>query len=207
MDQKSRLTHAGKLRREECTINFQFSFFGLLFIPAFFLFSFSFSNQALAAGLAVTPSSVNLSFFTDETKTITVEITNPTSDVVFIEAYPDDFTSIVTVVPKSMMLEALESSDVSVSFSSDRAGRYETFLSVVSHPLTERSFSASTGIKIPLHLEVAAKTMSGRPWWLYAVAGIDVILLSVLILLISRRTQNGAQRIRFAYNLSRRHRE
>lgn len=134
-----------------------------------------------AAGLSVSPSSFTEAVASGDTLSRMMTVSNPTSEVALIEVFPDDFDTFISMDPRSFTLEAGESRRVRVDMRGEREGVYSTFVSVVARPLGQRQIAAGSGIKIPLTMHVSSESSSWLPWWVWVIAGVDVVLLGVFL--------------------------
>lgn len=109
---------------------------------------------ANAVGLMVAPSEINLKSYSGQPAEVEIIIKNPSTDVGLFEIYPDDFEGQIVFEPSSFILESGESRSVLVRSKFREAGIFKTNISVVVKPLSENSFNAAGGIKIPTSIEI-----------------------------------------------------
>ena len=126
-------------------------FFLLLFSNFYFLLS---HPTAFAVGLQVNPSEINLKSYSGQPAEAEILVKNPNLSKVIFEIYPDDFESQIIFEPSSFILESGESHSVLVQSKFREAGIFKTNISVVVKPLSENSFNAAGGIKIPTSIEI-----------------------------------------------------
>jgi hypothetical protein len=140
---------------------------------------------ARAVGVSASPSELELSGAKREEITAELLVGNPSTAVSVFEVYPEEFESAIVVVPSSFILEGGDQRKVHVRARLKEIGVFRTYVSIRAKPLAESAFSAASGIKIPIRLEVASGR--GSPHLsaalLRAGAPISIILVGVLLLI------------------------
>lgn len=111
---------------------------------------------ASAAGIDVSPATIDLAVNKDETAEETIVVANPTADVQIFEIYADDFKNLFTFAPASFTLEAGERISVRLSFDPKptNSALLSTNISVLATPLADSKFNANTGVKIPTTVRI-----------------------------------------------------
>jgi hypothetical protein len=145
------------------------------------------STITMAAGLAVTPSSIDLTGPVGQVLETTVTVSNLSADVAVFEVYPDSLDRQIIINPTSFILEAGEAKDITVTVLADEPVVFTDTISVVSKPLSDSQLGFGTGIKVPISITttdvkgVALAAAVGEFGWLRAgLLGILVILLAIL---------------------------
>lgn len=107
-----------------------------------------------AVAVKVLPSSLEIETRLGVSAKKEIIVENPDEKVALYEVYPDNFSDWIKVTPASFILESKDSKKVSLEVKSKEQGIFSTDVSVVSRPLSERKFKASSGVKIPLEVRV-----------------------------------------------------
>jgi len=130
------------------------------FVICFLLFVAS-TFPVEAVGLQVTPSEIQIQSYSGQLGEKEIIVKNPSTDVGLFEIYLDDFESQILPEPSSFLLESGESRLVLVQSKFREAGIFKTNISVVVRPLSENSFNAAGGIKIPTTIEIQKSAEQG----------------------------------------------
>jgi len=145
------------------------------------LFSFILPNFVFAAGISVSPSSLQ---FNEARQIRQITVTNPTTDVQIYEISPDDFSELFIVSPESFTLEAGGKKQVNITLTDAIKPANKiitTNLSVMGRPLLERRFTVNSGVKIPINLQLGTGGQTNRldyKWLIIGILGAASILLS-----------------------------
>lgn len=129
----------------------------LTYTSFIFLFALLSSSSAQAVGLSVSPSELKIKTFAGDTATVKLTVKNSSDKVSLFDVYPDDFELNIKIMPSSFVIEGGELREVSVQVNLKEVGKYRTDISVVAKPLSDNSFRAGAGVKIPLYIEVSKK--------------------------------------------------
>ena len=118
---------------------------------------------ANASALKVAPSSLDFDYASGKTEQKILTAENPGKDAALFEVYPDDFSEQININPSSFVLNPGEKKGVVVLSSFEKQGVYATAISVVSKPLSDRTFKTNAGVKIPVEVRVGQKKSSVWP--------------------------------------------
>ncbi len=157
----------------------------------FFVFSLCLAEPVLAIGIGAKPSFLNLELKTGELEKTKILVYNISKEAAIFEVFPDELKEYITIQPDNFRLEAGETKEVEITLSLKEGGRRATDLSVLAKPLDRASFSVSSGIKIPLRLNIkkaesiflASLFEAIFPHWIWLL----VILIALLFGLSIRR--------------------
>jgi hypothetical protein len=127
----------------------------LTYTSVIFLFALFASSSAQAVGLSVAPSELRIKAFTGDTSTVKLTVKNSSDKVSLFDVYPDDFDSAIKIMPSSFVIEGGESREIGVQVNLKEEGEYRTDISVVAKPLSDNSFRAGAGVKIPLYMGIS----------------------------------------------------
>lgn len=126
---------------------FCFIFASLLFLPWL----------GRAVGLRVTPTELKAEITSGQALEKEVIVENPGNEVALYQVYADDFSDWLKLAPASFILESKQSRNVIVRIEPKESGIFLTELSIIAKPLTNKAFSANSGVKIPLEITVFEK--------------------------------------------------
>ena len=107
----------------------------------------------LAAGLSVSPGSLDFKVVDKKTESQILVVSNPTADVLVFEVYPDEYEGLIEVKPRSFTLESGARKEVILSVDEEnfhRSQSISTSLSVVGSALAEGKSNVAAGAKIPV---------------------------------------------------------
>lgn len=119
-------------------------------------------NGVGAVGLEISPPDLHASVFSGEERNIRLAVKNPSGEVSIFRVYPDEFEDFIKIYPLSFVLESGESKNVDLKIIFTKAGQFKTTVSVVARPLSSETFSAGSGLKIPVTV-VVRKNVSQYP--------------------------------------------
>lgn len=159
--------------------------------PALALNLLLFPFLASAAGISVTPSRITEEIVAGKEKTISISVRNPGEEAVIVELYPDEFSDIISLSPKSFTLDSGQKRAANLTVRARTEGAYATFLSVVAQPLAARAVKTGAGVKIPITFTVQ-ENKKEIPAWVYVVGGIDILLLAGLALFLTKKKKRRA---------------
>jgi len=129
----------------------------LIYTSFIFLFALLPISAVQAVGLSVAPSELRIKAFAGDASAVKLTVKNSSDKVSLFDVYPDDFESAIKIMPSSFIIEGSESREVSIQVNLKEGGMYRTDISVVAKPLSDNSFRAGAGVKIPLYMEVNKK--------------------------------------------------
>jgi len=112
-----------------------------------------FPVSALAIGVAVRPARLDIQGISNSAARREILVSNPSKDVAIFDVYPDNFNSLIDIMPASFVLESGDQKKIYLSVKPGKSGRFATNISVVARPLSESAFNAASGVKIPLLFE------------------------------------------------------
>lgn len=147
-----------------------------------------FPTYSIAAGIQVSPASLNLILEESSSISQTINVVNPTADVQIFEIFADNFTDSIKPNLSSFTLESGEKKSVEIAVNTknlklESGTILNTNISVVSKPLTSEKFTMGTGVKIPTTITIKEKTPRQTiPYLPEAISLILIILVSVLVL-------------------------
>ena len=145
----------------------------LAFLIGIFLIG---APAARAIGLSVSPRELKVSVGAGETVSRRLKVANLSNEVALFEVYPDDLEKLIEAAPASFFLESGQSREVAIRISPREAGVFKTAVSVAASPAADSSFSAGSGVKIPVEI-----TVSGKPVGLVSAAGFSSVSISVAV--------------------------
>ncbi|MBZ9569644.1 hypothetical protein KJA16_01845 [Patescibacteria group bacterium] len=122
----------------------------LLFVSCL-LFSF---DSALAIGIGTKPSFLDLELKVGQPKKTEILVYNISQEAGIFQVFPDELNEWIEIEPNNFRLEAGENKKVKITVLAKEEGKKATNLSVLANPLDRQSFSVSSGIKIPMQLNV-----------------------------------------------------
>ena len=160
----------------------KFKVLTILLFAFCFLFSFS---SAFAIGVGVKPSVLELEPKIGQFEKTKILVYNISQEAGVFQVFPDELNKWIKIEPNNFRLEAGETKEVNITILAKEDGRKTTNISVLAKPLDRRSFGASSGIKIPLRLNVkegksifSASILGAiSPNWIWVLVGILAILL------------------------------
>ena len=161
-----------------------------ILIILFFVLCFLFPFYSISAiGIGAKPSSLDLELKVNQSKKAKILVYNLSQEAGIFQVSPDELGNWIKINPNNFRLEAGENKKVEITLLAKEEGKKVINLSVLGSPLDRRSFSALSGIKIPLRLNVErqgsvflafiSNTVSQHWIW---IAGILVIILIGLTL-------------------------
>lgn len=151
-----------------------------LFVTALLL-----TPGAGAVGLEVAPPNLQAAISVGEDGNVSFSVKNPSGEVSIFRVYPDELEEAIKVTPESFVLESGESRNVDLKLSFAQMGRFKTTISVVARSLSSEAFSAGSGLKIPLVIEVNDKVNSSLVASIANTTGFKRLLGSFILLLIA----------------------
>ncbi len=119
-----------------------------------FLFSF---DSVLAIGIGAKPSFLDLELKAGQSERTEILVYNISQEAGLFQVFPDELKDWIKIEPDNFRLEAGENKKVEITILAKEGGKKTTNLSVSAMPLDRRGFTISSGIKIPLHLNVEEK--------------------------------------------------
>lgn len=159
----------------------------ILFFVSYFFFSF---DTALAIGIGVEPSFLDLELKVGQSKKTKILVYNISREAGIFQVFPDELQEWIKIEPDNFRLEAGEKKEAKITILPKKGGRKTTYLSVLAKPLDRKSFNVSSGIKIPLELNV----IGGEPIslasifryisqdWIWVSGVLTVVLLGFFLL-------------------------
>jgi hypothetical protein len=155
------------------------------YIGTIFILTFLLASQVKAVGISVEPSSVNLETSRGEDKKISLKVKNPSSEVAIFRISLDEFSKQANISPTSLTLESQEEKEISIVFTPESDGQLLTNISITAQPLSNQTFQAGAGVKIPLSITVKPKANPQIFSRLeFYIAVFDFLLLIFLVNLI-----------------------
>lgn len=112
---------------------------------------FPFSSYGL--GLSVSPPELRILTSPRRAAVAKLLVKNPSDGAAVFEAYPDEFEDFVKTIPANFILESGQEREVTVRAAPPDAGQFQTSVSIVARSVLDDSFSAGSGLKIPLRIE------------------------------------------------------
>ncbi len=122
----------------------------LLFVSCL-LFSF---DSALAIGIGTKPSFLDLELKVGQSKKTEILVYNISQEAGIFQVFPDELNDWIKIEPSDFRLEAGENREIKITILTKEEGKKVTNLSVLAKPLDRQSFSVSSGIKIPVQLNI-----------------------------------------------------
>lgn len=115
---------------------------------------------SFAAGIQVSPASLNIIVSPKEETTQSFTVANPTADVQIFELDADDYPKYIQPIPKSFTLESGARKVISLKIIGlgplEKADqKLTTNLSIVSKPLSDTDLSIGAGVKLPLEITIS----------------------------------------------------
>jgi hypothetical protein len=164
----------------------------IIFAIAFFFLS---SQPVLAAGIGVTPKSLEVNQLSSDTSQTEIFVHNTGEGPAKYEVRADEWSKLITAEPKEFRLEGGEARAVTISFSQLPEGQREMHLSVIAHDLSEEVIP-KTGVKIPVKLEILpADIPLSTKFYPYIIG---LLLLALVGLLLAVRQYQKWSRFRKA---------
>lgn len=125
-------------------------FFPVLFFAFCLLF---FSESVFAIGIGVAPSVLDLETKLKSLTEAKILVYNLSDEPVIFEISVDELKNQIITEPDNFRLEAGEKKEVAVKISAKMEGITKTNLSISAMSLDRKSFSVSSGIKIPVSIK------------------------------------------------------
>lgn len=143
-----------------------------------FLFLLYLPWQVKAVGVSIEPSSINIVF--PDKHSASLDIKNISDEPVLVKIEADHFRENIKINNQEMELLPEQAARVNfdLDFSAYPTGVKNTYISVVTQPLNRQSFNASSGIKIPLTVNISYKK------WQWSAPAVFVVLFISLITLV-----------------------
>ena len=136
-------------------------------------------NSVFAIGIGAKPSSLNLDLEINQPKKAKILIYNVSQEAGIFQVYADELSEWIKVEPNNFRLEARETKEVEIAITAKDGGIKTTNISILATPLNRQSFSALSGIKIPLRLDISEdklplsasilETISREWFWLVTI--------------------------------------
>ena len=124
--------------------------FKSLTICLLLLLSFLIVPQALAVGLTVKPTSINMEAAKDKPAESELLIMNSYDEPASYRVFADEFSDKIIISPNRFKLYPGENQIVKLALADSDAGKIKTSISVVASPLAGAGLITSSGVKIPL---------------------------------------------------------
>ncbi len=124
------------------------------------LFAFCFLlpyHSVLAIGVGIKPSVLDLELKVGQLERTKILVYNISREAGVFRVFPDELNEWIQIEPNNFRLEAGETKEIHIDILAKEDGMKATNISVLASPLDRRSFSASSGIKIPLKLSVTGE--------------------------------------------------
>lgn len=121
----------------------------------FFVLCFPLSfNSVLAIGIGATPSFLDLELKLGQPEEAKILVYNISQEAGIFQVFPDELNDWIKIEPDNFRLEAGENKEVKIKILAEKEGRKTTNLSVLAKSLDRSSFNVSSGLKIPLRLNI-----------------------------------------------------
>lgn len=130
-----------------------------------------------SASVGVKPSQLNLELQTGKEIQSQILIINVEQQPAIYQIYPDDFAGNIKPSPSEFRLEANATQIVDLKIKFNNPGSYVTNLSVIAKPLTASNLAVSSGVKVPVAINV-----NGFPIWLLGLIIVGVIVTCLMII-------------------------
>lgn len=109
---------------------------------------------AQAAGISVKPSELHFNLQAKSQDSQTIVIENISGQPIIYNLYADELADQIFLSPTNFRLEIGEKKRIKVKVQPEKPGTFATNLSIVAQDLDRRKFNVSTGVKVPITLEV-----------------------------------------------------
>ena len=141
------------------------------------LFIFLLPLKVLAVGVAVNPSELQIVLPGDNQTTL--QVTNISDEPVMVFVSSDDFVDNIIIDPAEIQLLPEQATQIRVTanFANTPAGVKKSNISVITQAVDKRSFNASSGIKIPLTINIA------KSYWQWSGEAVFVLVFLSLFAL------------------------
>ncbi|MFA6304223.1 MAG: hypothetical protein WCV73_03845 [Patescibacteria group bacterium] len=153
----------------------------LLVIPAFIL---GIAQIVLAAGVAVNPDKLNFDLAAGQEQTKSVVVENISDRPVLYNIYVDELADQIYLAPANFRLEVGQKRQVKVKANPRHKGLFATNLSIVVTDLDRRTFNVSTGVKVPITLQVGPAVGFVLPQVIGKISFLLIPLLSAVIIIL-----------------------
>jgi hypothetical protein len=131
-----------------------------ILITLFCVFCFSsFFDSVLAIGIGAKPSILDLELKIGQTKKTEILVYNISQEAGIFQIFPDELCKWIEIEPNNFRLEAEEKRRIKITILAKEEGKRAANLSVLAKPLDRQSFSVSSGIKVPVRLNVEEDTL------------------------------------------------
>lgn len=107
-----------------------------------------------AVGIGVKPKSLNINAGAGRAVKTEMLVMNTGAEPAMYKITPDGLENRINISPADFRLEPDGTQIISVSVKILTPGKYASNLSVMAKPLSTEGFSASTGVKIPIEINV-----------------------------------------------------
>ena len=155
-----------------------------ILIILLFSFCFLFSCKPVSAiGVGAKPSVLDLELKAGQSEKTKILVYNLSQEAGIFQVFPDELKEYIEIKPDNFRLEAGESKEIKITVLVQEDGKKTTNLSVLGMPLDRRSFSVSSGIKIPLRLNVQKRKLVLSAAILHAISENWVWILGMLAIL------------------------
>jgi hypothetical protein len=135
-----------------------------------------------AIGISVAPSQINLTTQVKKLEEFQLKLKNPSTEVAMFRVSLDNFDDWITPEQTSLTIDPQEEKKVTIKFRPTEEGVYSSNISVTSQPLSNQTFKAGAGVKVPLTITVSNNTTLGiyarLEFW---IGVLDVLLILFLI--------------------------
>jgi hypothetical protein len=142
-----------------------FKLFKIIFSAAVIGSYFVVCQPALAVGVVVKPSRLEISGRMLSPSAKEILVINNTAEPAIYKVYPDSYRSQISAAPAEFQLAGNESRIVNISAKFNWPGERRLNISVVGRPLGASELAAASGVKIPVTLTVAG----WGQFWLFLV--------------------------------------
>lgn len=155
------------------------------YIGTILLFTLLLTHQISAVGVAVEPASINVEMLKGADKKISLKVKNPSNEVAIFRVALDEFSEQASIAPTSLTLESQEEREITINFAPESEGQLSTNISVTAQPLSNQTFQAGAGVKVPLTITVSPDSGTNIFNRLeFYIAVFDILLLAFLASLI-----------------------
>lgn len=120
-----------------------------------------------------------------------IQVKNPTSDVQLYEVSLNTDDSSIAIRPKSFTVQAGSSQEVQLTAEPKESTEFVGEVQIVGRPLVATSNEIGSGVKLPLVIHYGAKGVWHVNAYLWAVAGVAVLIILFIGWLWSRRKKLG----------------
>lgn len=146
-------------------------------------------SPVFAAAIKITPPEIKIEGVAGSKNVAELIVENPGDNVMFYEAYSDDFSDWIKTRPASFILQGQESRKLSVEIFGKEAGVFFTTLSVSAKPFSDREVKVNAGLKVPLEIRLKEDLgqnlfLARASKYILPLLGSPVVIILLLALLL-----------------------